>query len=257
MKRTNDSMSAASPDSARSAPDHTQKASRSDEAGGRVVRATGSKNSDLYHLALRSLNSSFIDVVKQRVGQDSGRNMQTEADEYLFRCKDLQNQFQNIPGNVYVFGLGDSNQLGIDWDYSKPNAKSVVNPTDRLTGDDSDDEDYVDKSAFVPTLIKRLDQVSHISCGDLHTAVCTDAGRVFTWGVSDEGSLGRAGDESIPSLVEALSREHIIKVACGSGQTLALTSIGAVYEWGCYKDGEANRFCSPDPSLPNTKHDDA
>jgi alpha-tubulin suppressor-like RCC1 family protein len=38
----------------------------------------------------------------------------------------------------------------------------------------------------------------------LHNAVVTECGAVYTWGCSDDGSLGRTGDESIPLKVEGL-----------------------------------------------------
>ena len=77
-------------------------------------------------------------------------------------------------------------------------------------------------------------QVFSIACGGLHNAVVTASGQVYTWGCSDDGSLGREGNEAIPSLVDAggLADESVLSVACGDGQTIALTSSGQVYGWG-------------------------
>ena len=41
-----------------------------------------------------------------------------------------------------------------------------------------------------------------ISCGGIHNAVYTESGQVYTWGCSDDGSLGRVGEESVPILVD-------------------------------------------------------
>ena len=40
-------------------------------------------------------------------------------------------------------------------------------------------------------LPRRNKNVTGISCGGIHNAAYTDAGQVFTWGCSDDGSLGR------------------------------------------------------------------
>jgi regulator of chromosome condensation len=77
-------------------------------------------------------------------------------------------------------------------------------------------------------------QVFSIACGGLHNAVVTANGQVYTWGCADDGSLGREGNEAIPSLVDGggLADESVLSVACGDGQTIALTSSGQVYGWG-------------------------
>jgi regulator of chromosome condensation len=87
--------------------------------------------------------------------------------------------------------------------------------------------------------------VCGISCGGIHNAVFTDDGQVYTWGCSDDGSLGRPGDESTPLLVEGLGSETIIGVACGDGQTIAVSTTGSVWGWGCYKDKEGKKWFNP------------
>ena len=65
-----------------------------------------------------------------------------------------------------------------------------------------------------------------IACGGIHNAVYTETGQVYTWGCADDGSLGRAGEEFMPGLVESLANETIIRVACGDGQTIAVSTSG-------------------------------
>jgi regulator of chromosome condensation len=84
-----------------------------------------------------------------------------------------------------------------------------------------------------------------VSCGGLHNAVLTEDGHVYTWGCSDDGSLGRPGDESMPALVTALADQSVISVACGDGQTIAVTTEGHVWGWGTYKDKEGTKFFNP------------
>jgi regulator of chromosome condensation len=75
-------------------------------------------------------------------------------------------------------------------------------------------------------------KVCGISCGGLHNAILTEQGCVYTWGCSDDGTLGRTGEESIPLLVDALKDEICISVACGDGQTMAVSTRGDVWGWG-------------------------
>lgn len=94
-----------------------------------------------------------------------------------------------------------------------------------------------------------------ISCGGLHNAVVTEGGQVYTWGCADDGSLGRAGDESVPILVDALKAESIVTVACGDGQTIAVTNNGDVFGWGAYKDKEGKKWWNPSRGASNPLKD--
>jgi len=49
---------------------------------------------------------------------------------------------------------------------------------------------------------------------------------VYTWGCADDGSLGRAGEETLPQLVSAMAEETVVGVGCGDGQTIAITAKG-------------------------------
>jgi len=93
----------------------------------------------------------------------------------------------------------------------------------------------------------------------MHCAAIDERGRVWTWGVNDQGVLGRdttwspenedtAMDsddedderlnprESVPGLVEGFPDGTIIvKVACGDSITVAVTNEGQVYAWGTFR----------------------
>jgi len=101
--------------------------------------------------------------------------------------------------------------------------------------------------------------VVDIAVGGMHCAAIDDKGRVWTWGVNDQGVLGRdttwspdqedtAMDsddedeellnprESVPGLVEGFPEGTVVtKVACGDSITVALTSEGQVYAWGTFR----------------------
>ena len=73
-----------------------------------------------------------------------------------------------------------------------------------------------------------------IACGRYFTAAITDSGELYTWGAGRDFALGH-GDRNnrlLPTKVEALAGEKVIKVACGKNFTVALTASGNVYTWG-------------------------
>jgi regulator of chromosome condensation len=99
--------------------------------------------------------------------------------------------------------------------------------------------------------------VVDIAVGGMHCAAIDVAGRVWTWGVNDQGVLGRdttwtpendemdSDDEdeetlnpreSVPGLVEGFPEgTKVVKVACGDSITVAVTSEGKVYAWGTFR----------------------
>ena len=99
-----------------------------------------------------------------------------------------------------------------------------------------------------------------IAVGGMHCAAIDVRGRVWTWGVNDQGVLGRdttwtppenddtAMDsddedgeqlnprESVPGLVEGFPDGTLItKIACGDSITVAVTDQGQVYAWGTFR----------------------
>lgn len=98
-----------------------------------------------------------------------------------------------------------------------------------------------------------------IAVGGMHCAAIDERGQVWTWGVNDQGVLGRdttwspededaAMDsddeddeqlnpkESIPSLVEGFPEGTVVtKIACGDSVTVAVTDEGKVYAWGTFR----------------------
>ena len=77
-------------------------------------------------------------------------------------------------------------------------------------------------------------KVKQVSCGRDHTAVCTEDGRMYTFGTGEHGELGQGDKENktSPALVQALEGKHITQVQCGQEHTMALTSGGYVFTWG-------------------------
>ncbi|KAI3921739.1 hypothetical protein MKX01_005428 [Papaver californicum] len=93
-----------------------------------------------------------------------------------------------------------------------------------------------------PEMVQGLSQVrvkAVYASGVVSTAIGED-GSLWVWGESKRGQLGLGKgitDSPLPSRVEALAGEHIVKVSLGWGHTLALTNDGKLYGWGYSADG--------------------
>lgn len=106
--------------------------------------------------------------------------------------------------------------------------------------------------------------VVQVACGGMHLAALTHDNKILTWGINDQGQLGRdTGEgavmksiddnnsvhsedsdsglnplESTPMPVSASSFPEgttFVKLSAGDGHTLALTDEGLVYGWGQYR----------------------
>ncbi len=145
--------------------------------------------------------------------------------------------------DIYVFGEGSSSELGLG------TAKTAID---------------VKRPRLNPLLSSKDVGVVHVACGGMHVAALTHDNRILTWGVNDQGALGRhttwegglkdmddnASDdseksdsglnplESNPTEVPASSFPEgttFVKLSAGDSHTLALTDEGLVYGWGCFR----------------------
>lgn len=148
------------------------------------------------------------------------------------------NQAPDSPLHVYVFGEGSSGELGLG---DARNAIDVKRP--RLN----------------PHLLPEKVGVVHLACGGMHVAALTRDGKVLTWGVNDQGALGRdtkwegglrdmdadSDDEdstglnpleSTPGAITTFPEGTVIvKLSAGDSHTLALTDDGKVFGWGTFR----------------------
>ncbi|KAL6718343.1 hypothetical protein ACLMJK_004432 [Lecanora helva] len=145
--------------------------------------------------------------------------------------------------NVYVFGEGSSSELGLG------TAKTAID---------------VKRPRLNPLLPSGDVGIVHIACGGMHVAALTHDNKILTWGVNDQGALGRdttwggglkdiddneSDDsdqsdsglnplESIPTAVPASNFPEgttFVQLSAGDSHTLALTDEGLVYGWGCFR----------------------
>lgn len=145
--------------------------------------------------------------------------------------------------DVYVFGEGSSSELGLG------TAKTAID---------------VKRPRLNPLLSAKQIGVVQIACGGMHVAALTHDNKILTWGVNDQGALGRnttwegglkdmddndSDDsdksdsglnpaESNPTAVPTSSfpeDTQFVKLAAGDSHTLALTDDGHVYGWGTFR----------------------
>ena len=146
--------------------------------------------------------------------------------------------------NVYVFGEGSAGELGLG---TAKNAIDVKRP--RLN----------------PFLSAADVGVVQISCGGMHVVALTHDSQILTWGVNDDGALGRDTSwdgglrdmdkdeedsddedsglnpkESTPTAIASTSFPEgtiFTQVAASDSCTLAVTDKGLVYGWGTFRVG--------------------
>jgi len=102
-----------------------------------------------------------------------------------------------------------------------------------------------------PKYIQALDSVItvYVAAGELHSAVVTADGDVYTWGDGFCGQLGH-GDKRpqlSPKQVESggLDDEVVATICCGSRHTIAITEDGEAYTWGLGHFGVLGRSYTP------------
>ncbi|XP_017782464.1 PREDICTED: E3 ubiquitin-protein ligase HERC2 isoform X2 [Nicrophorus vespilloides] len=107
-----------------------------------------------------------------------------------------------------------------------------------------------------PTLIEVLKDkdIVDIKCGGSYSAAISENGVLYTWGRGNYGRLGHGTSDDcfIPTMVYALSGQHVVTVSCGSGDahTLCVTSQGRVYSWGDGDYGKLGRGGSDGSKIP-------
>lgn len=93
-----------------------------------------------------------------------------------------------------------------------------------------------------PRRVEGLNEVkvqAAFASGVVSSAIGND-GSLWVWGKSKRGQLGLGKDITeavLPTRVEALLDQEIVKVSLGWGHALALTKDGKLFGWGYYADG--------------------
>lgn len=152
--------------------------------------------------------------------------------------------------DVYVFGEGTSGELGL--------GSKVINGKKPID---------VKRPRLNENLLASKVGVVHIAVGGMHCAALTYDNKILTWGVNDQGALGRdtrwdgglkdmddaASDDSddsdesdtamnpLESTPTAIDSTHFpegtkfVQLAASDSATFALTEDGQVYGWGTFR----------------------
>ncbi len=128
---------------------------------------------------------------------------------------------QTVDKEIFVCGLNNYNQLGID--------KGNVFFTLVKSGSFSD-------------LSKETDGLKCVAPGQHHAVVLDRKGRAHAIGRVEYGRLG-LGEESktdakVPTPIPALSSKAISDVACGTAVSFAVSNSGEVFSWGMGTNGQ-------------------
>ncbi|XP_029027784.1 probable E3 ubiquitin-protein ligase HERC3 isoform X2 [Betta splendens] len=136
--------------------------------------------------------------------------------------------FLTLSGLVYCCGANKEGQLGLNRVDEKGRFNICLVPALRPLG------------------------VSFISCGEAHSAVLTQDGRVFTFGEGGHGQLGHnSKDKEVrPRVVDGLGGPAS-QVACGRRHTLVLGSSGQLWAFGSGVKGQIGTGRSEDSLTPS------
>ncbi|GLC44085.1 hypothetical protein PLESTM_001554200 [Pleodorina starrii] len=118
---------------------------------------------------------------------------------------------------------------------------------------DPEDADDPDTRSQIPRPKQPISEelkFVQVACGGMHSVGLTVDGDVYTWGVNDEGALGRKtsgtcwekepdankGDSFVPGLAPLPDGIKALQVAAGDGFTFAVGTDGCLYGCGHFKD---------------------
>jgi len=80
-----------------------------------------------------------------------------------------------------------------------------------------------------------LQNIVSVACGWDYFLALNEKGHVFSWGISQDGALGRSGNGDTPERIGSL--EGVVTIGCSSISSIAVTASGDVYTWGYNMDG--------------------
>jgi len=99
-----------------------------------------------------------------------------------------------------------------------------------------------EKEVATPRKVKAAPKaIRLLASGGMSNAVVDDEG-VWTWGCSDQGALGREGDENFPALVTLPLRGVIVGVSLGDTHGACVSLGGALMLWGSYRDSDGKAW---------------
>ncbi|PGH26478.1 hypothetical protein AJ80_01792 [Polytolypa hystricis UAMH7299] len=158
----------------------------------------------------------------------------------------IQNDAPTRLLDVYVFGANSCGELGMGAEY---------------------DEWECSRPTLNPLLSGAAVGVVQIATGGMHCAALTHDNEILTWGVNDNGALGRDTTsedkqsedlnrkECTPTAIDTsgiAAGTRFTQVAAADSATFALTEDGLVYGWGTFKEGNGGKSFSPTVKVQST-----
>ncbi|OVA04720.1 Regulator of chromosome condensation [Macleaya cordata] len=148
-----------------------------------------------------------------------------------------------LPSHVTCIGAGHYHSLAVTalgdvWAWGRNNEAQLGRGGGSLPSRDSWNK---------PEKVQGLSQVrvKAVYASGVVSAAIGEDGSLWVWGKSKRGQLGLGKgvtEAYLPSRVEALAGEHIVKVSLGWGHVLALTENGKLFGWGYSADGRLGQI---------------
>ncbi|MGC5324432.1 cadherin-like beta sandwich domain-containing protein, partial [Brevibacillus sp. SYSU BS000544] len=91
---------------------------------------------------------------------------------------------------------------------------------------------------LVPLQIPGLDHVIAIEAGNGYSMALKDDGKVYTWGLNNNGQLGDGTTDSKSTPVQVLNISNAKKISAGHSHAMALIDDKTVYAWGDNQVGQ-------------------
>ncbi|KAG7387949.1 hypothetical protein PHYPSEUDO_013347 [Phytophthora pseudosyringae] len=162
-------------------------------------------------------------------------------------CGAFHTLVTDLNGHVFAWGSNTRGQLG----FLSPGTPSTAVETPSVVGD------------------LRGMYMSSVACGEYHSLALSSDGRVFSWGCSKYGKLGRAAEGlldvvqprevdadwtgwamDMKSRIGSGERYAVRCIAAGKDHSLAISSDGAGFTWGRGDSGQLGHGCYMDVSEP-------
>lgn len=124
-------------------------------------------------------------------------------------------------GKLFMFGYNINSQLGTG------NQEDRLVPTEVIIRIGTD---MIEANKGAP--IENGLKVAMVNCGNLHTAVITEDGKLFMFGNNDYGQLGTGDNIDRYNPTEITSVGKVKQVSCGTGHTGVITEDDRLFMFG-------------------------
>ena len=215
---------------------------------GAVSRKRKAEDSGPTETAAKKAKSEEPAPVPKKVGRPAGKATTGRQAAHLNIGKKINDAPTQVL-DVYVFGEGSAGELGLG-------SKRV----------DGKKPFEVKRPRLNANLSAADVGVVQVACGGMHAAALTRDNKILTWGVNDQGALGRdttwagglvgssgsdsdsddedAGLNPFESTPTVVSEEHFapgtkfVQLVASDSSTFALTEDGRVYGWGTFRSSD-------------------